>query len=182
MRIHNTTIHGTRGFTLTELAIASALGSIVLLAVMVTFSAATKHFKAVANYGQIHSEGRLAVDKFAQDFRKATDVTSWASSTITLTIPTSFTSAGAVSTSKSVRYYRQGANLIRQDVTVGTSETLSNSVQTLTFTMYDRVGTSTSLTANCKGVQVDIQLRRTVQSTQQTEDFLSARLMSRNKP
>lgn len=165
-----------------ELMIAVSLGTIVLGAVMVTFSAATKHFKAVANYGQIHSEGRIAVDKFAQDFRKASDVTSWGASTITLTVPTSFTAAGVISTTKSIRYYKSGSNLIRQDVTAGTSETLSNSVQSVTFTMYDRVGNSTSLTSNCKGVQVDIKLQRTVQSTQQTEDFLSARLMSRNKP
>jgi Tfp pilus assembly protein PilW len=170
------------GVTLVELMIAVTLGTIVLAAVMGTFSSATRHFKAVANYGQIHSEGRIIVDRFAQDFRKASDVTSWATGTITLTVPTSFTSAGAVSTTRTIRYYKSGNNFIRQDVTAGTSETLSNNVQSLTFTMYDRVGTSTSLTSRCKGVQVDIRLRRTVQSTQQTEDFLSARLMSRNKP
>jgi Tfp pilus assembly protein PilW len=171
-----------RALTIVELLITSTISAIVVGAVMVAFSAATRHFKAIANYGQIHGEGRLAVDRFAQDFRRCNDVTSWASTTLTLSVPVSFTAAGAVSSSQSIKYYKQASNLIRHNVTLGTSETLSNNVQTVTFTMYDRVGNSTSLTANCKGVQLDIRLRRTVQSTQQTEDFLSARLMSRNKP
>src|SRR5438309_1534901 len=84
----------TRGFNLVELMIASTLGVMVMTAVMTTFSATTKHFKAIANYGTIHREGRTSVDVFAQDFRKCSDITSAGSTSVTLLIPTAFNSQG----------------------------------------------------------------------------------------
>ena len=162
--------------------ISSTLAIMVLAAVLITFSATTKHFRAVANYGLIHQEGRMAVDRFAQDFRKASDLTNVGSSSITLVVPTGFDSQGNATGTKNVKYYKSGTNFIRQDLTLNQSRTLSSNISTINFTMYDRLGQTTTLTTSCKGIQVDIKLSRSVISTAQTEDFLSARLVARNKP
>ena len=176
-----TSTRTSRGFTLIELMISSTLAMIVMGAVLVAFSATTKHFRAVANYGLIHKEGRMAVDVFGQDLRKASNLTNVGSTSITLVIPTGFNAQGNATGTKNVKYYKSGTSLIRQDLTLGQSRTLSANVSTMTFTMYDRIGNATAQTTSCKGIQVDVKLSRNLIGTAQTEDFLSARLVARNK-
>jgi prepilin-type N-terminal cleavage/methylation domain-containing protein len=170
------------GFSLTELMVASALSLIVLLAVLTTFTVMTSNFKRAANYGQIHREGRWAVDNLAKDFRMASDITNVGSSTVTVVIPTGFDAQGNLSGTKNIKYSLLGTSFVRQDLTANQSKTLAFNVSSVSFMMYNRLGQYTTLTAACKGCQVDIKLLKTVVGTRQTEDFLSARLMLRNKP
>ena len=68
------------------------------------------------------------------------------------------------------------------DSKTGQTSLLATNVQQLTFSLYDRLGTNTTVLGNAKGVQVNIHLRKYVLSQIQSEDFLSARLEMRNKP
>ncbi|GEM_PF-1168112 len=169
-------------FTLTELLIGSAIGIVLAGAIMTTFSITTRNFKAAANYGQIHREGRWAVDIFAKEFRSATAITNATTNSITLLVPTGFDAQGEPTGTMNVRFYQSGTNFFRQVVSTGANSTLCSNVSTVTFKMYNRLGQLTTLTSSSKGCQMDIKLRKTVASTAQTEDFLSARLTLRNKP
>lgn len=170
------------GFTLTELLIGSAIGIILIAAILTTFSVVTRNFKASANYGIIHREGRYAVDLFAKDFRAATNITNASTNSITLSVPTDFNAVGDPIGVLSIRYYQNGSNLVRHVLTTGASTTLVQNATTVSFKMFNRLGQTTTLTSTAKGCQVEIKLRKTVAGTAQTEDFLSARLTLRNKP
>jgi Tfp pilus assembly protein PilW len=169
-------------FTITEMIVGSAIGMILLAAILTTFSVTTRNFKAAANYGQIHREGRYAVDTFAREFRAATTITNVTTNSISLIVPTDFNSQGTATTTLNVRYYQNGAKFHRQVTSTGATATLCSNVTTVTFSLYDRLGQYTSDRSKAKGCQVDIKLRKTVAGTAQTEDFLSARLTLRNKP
>jgi len=173
--------NNVRGFTFLEMMIAGALSVIILGAVMGTFSATNRAFSAVSNYGLIHKGGRTTVDFLAKDFRKATDITNWATTSVTLEVPTGYTSQGVNSGTMSVRYRQVGTSLIRENLTSGGSRTLATNVSTLTFIMYNRLGNAVSVTNLSKGLQVDVKLSKSVMGVVQTEDFLSARLVMRNK-
>jgi Tfp pilus assembly protein PilW len=171
-----------RAFTLTELLIGSTIGIVLVGAILTTFSVVTRNFKASANYGQIHREGRWAVDVFARDFRSAIAITNATTNSITLLVPTGFNAQGDPTGTMNVRFAQSGKHFYRHVLTTGASFTLCSNVSTVSFQMYNRLGQSTSLTSNAKGCQLDIKLRKTVAGTAQTEDFLSARLTLRNKP
>jgi Tfp pilus assembly protein PilW len=171
-----------RAFTLTELLIGSTIGIVLIAAILTTFSIVTRNFKASANYGLIHREGRYAVDIFSKEFRAATNITNASTNSITIAVPTDFSATGDPVGTMNIRYYQNGTNLVRHVLTTGASTTLVRNASTVSFKLFDRLGQSTSLTASAKGCQVEIKLRKTVAGTAQTEDFLSARLTLRNKP
>jgi len=172
------------GFTLVEMMVTGAIVSLILLAVLSTFVFCLKAFRAVANYVEIHAEGRMAVDLFARDMRAAGSITSYAASDVTVLVPTNFTAAGSWNGTKTVRWYRSGSGLYR-DETVGgltTSTRLANNITNVTFNLFTKLGSNTVNTSVAKGIQVELELRKYVLHTIQSEDYLSARLDMRNKP
>lgn len=172
---------GTAAFTLTEAMVSLSIGAIILGGVLTTYIMSVKAFQALANYWEIHADGRYAVDRFAADMRGVSAINSFTSTDITCVIPTAFSTAGIPTTTKIVRYYLNGSSLYRIDSTTGTKKLASNIYQ-LSFQLFDRLGTPTSSISVAKAIQVDIKLRKFTVSQVQTEDYLSARLDMRNKP
>ena len=174
--------HRETGFTLVEVMVAVAIGGIIMAAVMTTYVISIRGFRAIANYAEIHSDGRLAIDYFAKDMRAVSTVSNFGTSNLVVTIPTAFTVTGSVISNKTVTYSISSGTLYRADSSTGKTSALAHNIYELGFEMYDKVGNTTTLTSNAKGIQVDIKLRKNVQSQFQTEDFLSARLDMRNVP
>jgi Tfp pilus assembly protein PilW len=175
-------VRGEAGFTLVEIMVAGAIGAFILASVLTTYVFSMKGLRAIANYDEIHSDGRHAVDVFAQDMRGVNSVTSFSASSLTVTIPTSFSSSGSVTSTKTVRYYLNSAALYRTDSSTGNTDMLATNICQLTFSLYDKLGNGTAVPSSAKGVQVDIKLRKYVLSIIQSEDFLSARYDMRNVP
>lgn len=171
---------GAAGFTLAEVMVATALGSMIMLAVVTTYLIAIRSFRAISNYAEIHADGRLAIDQFARDMRAVNRVTSFSISNIVVSIPVAFSSTGSVTTNKTVAYSISNGTLYRSDSAAGSTKALAGNIYSLSFQLYDKVGSATSLTNNAKGVQLDVKLRKYVQNQLQSEDFLSARLDMRN--
>ncbi len=169
------------GFTLVEVMIAATIGSFIMAAIVTTYIFSLKGFRAIENYQEIHSDGRIAIDFFARDMRAAYDITSYNSSNIVVKIPTAFSYQGIVTSDKTVTYAVTGAKLYRTDTGTGKTSLMANNINQLTFTLYDRVGSNTTLLTVAKGVQVELKLRKTVMSQVQTEDYLSGRIEMRNK-
>ena len=86
------TIHGV---TLPELLVALAIGSLLLLAVMALVQYSGRSFAALANYVDMDSDSRRALDVMTKDIRQSDTLTSFISSQIVLkytnNLPLTFT-------------------------------------------------------------------------------------------
>jgi len=174
----------TGGFTLVEVMMGAAIGSIIMAGVLSTYIMTAREFRALSNYWEIHIDGRHAIDQFGLDVRAAGNVTSFAANgPLVLVVPTGFNADGSWTSTKTVTYTYSGSqgSLKRTDSSIGTS-VLATNVSSLKFSLYDRVGTATTVIANSKGVVLEIFLRKYTAGQKQTEDYLSARLNMRNKP
>lgn len=169
------------GFTLSELLITAAIGGLVMSGIVTTYIMSVKGFQAISNYTEIHASGRSAIDRFSRDMRAVNAIVSFNSSNLVVTVPTAFTTSGSVSSSKTITYAVNRGALYRTDSTTGT-RMLATNIHALTFYLYDKVGSNTTVVSTAKGIQVDLQLRKRVISQIQSEDYLSARFDMRNKP
>jgi Tfp pilus assembly protein PilW len=165
------------------MAMGAAIGSIIMAGVLSTYIMTAREFRAISNYWEIHVDGRYAIDRFAADMRQVSDVTSFATNgPLVVTIPTGFNSSGVVTSSVSVTYTYSGGALKRTLSTTGSTSVLATNVYNLRFSLFDRVGSNTTVIANSKGISCEIFLRKYTAGQKQTEDYLSARLDMRNKP
>jgi SMC interacting uncharacterized protein involved in chromosome segregation len=93
-----------------------------------------------------------------------------------------FSGTGLSTSNKTVTYTYTGGALRRTDSSTGATSTLATNVYQLSLALYDKVGNSTTVLSNAKGVRIELFLRKTLARQQQTEDYLSARLTMRNIP
>ena len=175
-------LHRSDGFTLVEIMVASAIGAAIMGAVLTTYIFVVKGFQTAANYSEVHAAGRLSVDYFAKDVRSVYTVTSCTSTSLVVGIPTAFNSVGSVISNKTVTYSYSNGALNRTDSSTGFTDMMATNIYQLTFSLYDHLGSNTAVLASAKGVQLDIKLRKYVQSKIQSEDYLSARIDMRNVP
>jgi hypothetical protein len=160
----------------------TAIGALVIAGVLTTYILCLKQFNAISNYAEIHRGGRASVDQLSQDFRAISSISSFASTNLVAVIPTAFSATGSVISNKIVTYAMRSGALWRTDSSTGKTVMLATNINTLTFSLYNRFGTNTTVLSSAKGIQVDIRLRKTVMSQIQSEDYLSARLDMRNVP
>ena len=175
-------LHACGGFTMVETMIGTAIGVVVIAAVLTTYILCLKQFNAISNYAEIHRGGRASVDQISQDIRGVSSISSFSSTDLMVTIPTAFSSAGSVVSNKTVTYTLQNGALWRTDSSTGKTAMLTTNINSVTFSLYDKLGNPTTVLSTAKGVQVDLRLRKTVMSQIQSEDYLSARLTMRNIP
>jgi prepilin-type N-terminal cleavage/methylation domain-containing protein len=67
----------TRAMTLTEVLVASAIGSIVLAATATFWMFGARSFVALGNYRDLDAKSQLALDRMTRDIRQATRVLSF---------------------------------------------------------------------------------------------------------
>ena len=177
-------VRSQSGFTLAEALIASSIGALILGAVTTTYVISLRGFSSVSNYALIHADGRTAIDNFARDIRAVNNIASFtASSYLRVTIPTNFTSTGAVSATKTITYQCTSGGLYRTDSGTAKTTLLATNITSLLFTLYDSTGnTSGVTTVNAKGIRIDLMMRKMTAGKTNSEDNLSARLIMRNVP
>jgi Tfp pilus assembly protein PilW len=76
----------TGGYTLAEVMIASAIGSLLAITIVVTTLHMVFSFRAVSNYSTNEQESRNATDWLSRDIRKASSVTQTSTNNLTLSI------------------------------------------------------------------------------------------------
>lgn len=169
-----------QGFSMVEVMVASAIGTFILAGVLAAYIMSAKSFRAIANYWEIHSEGRYAIERFASDMRGVTSITSFSSNgTLVVKIPISayYTTT---SSNKTVTYTYSNSALRRTDSSTGKTSMLATNIYQLQFRLYDRIGSNTTVLSVAKGIQLEMFLRKYTAGQAQTEDYLSARLTMRN--
>jgi len=164
-----------------EAMLGLCICGILLAGIVTTYMFSVKGYQAVSNYRLIHASGRKAVDYFAKDIRGVSAINTYSTNSLVVTIPTTFSTSGSITATKTVTYaYSKGA-LYRTDSSTGFTDMLATNIYSLTYALFDHLGSNTTLISSAKGIQVDIKLRKYVISQIQSEDYLSARLDMRNK-
>ncbi len=178
------------GWTLMEILVASAVGTIVMGSLMAVLVFSTRSFIAVANYGILNQSSRFALDMMNRDIRNASQID--ANSTTNRLIMTSLTGdkfsyVYDPSTGTLTRNFTNSAN------TVTTSVLLTN-CDVFTFTYYLKVPaiapsgsygpyftSANSAPQNAKLINVDWRCYRTIMGAKQnTESVQTAQITVRN--
>lgn len=169
------------GFTLAEIMIGSALGSLVLAGVLTSYTMLARSGTRAVNYSMMESQTRRAFEQLGGDLRMASDI-DWNSATsITLTVPNNYTTTG-----NEVTYaYNSGAKTFTMSPAPGgasgSSYILTRDVSSLTFSRYTRNNTAATTDASTKRVQLSISTRREAGGAATTETISSASFTMRNK-
>lgn len=168
-----------RGFTLTELMVASGIGGMVMAAVgyMIFFSG--RSFAALANYVELDNYSRKALDRMTKEIRQANALTSWTTNQLVFSdfdgVPLTYT------------YSPSDHTLVRTKT--NETVTLLVGVDTLSFSIFQRnpVGGTydqypTATPATCKLVQLNWTCSRNIFGQRaNTESVQSAKIVIRKQ-
>ena len=176
-----------RGFTLVEIMIGGALGSMVLAGVLSTFLMLGRSGANAATYSTMETQARRALEELSQDLRMASDIIWNSDTSITLLVPDNYASSVpadhnyvtyAQDTSDSTFYHMPGIAASTNPKT-----TLIRNVASLRYSRYDRVDNVSTANVTTKRIQVTMVMRTTnMTAATASNNILSASYILRNKP
>lgn len=141
----------SRGFTLVEMLIATAVGGLVLSAVMAMSLFSARSFAAIGNYVDLDIKSRTALDTMTSDIRQALDLSSASSN---------------------------GLSFHMVDIGTGTTNVLQYIYDPSGKTLRrSYLGQSTTLLTNCTFMQFALFQRNSIQ-TNSYEQFVTADVAS----
>lgn len=171
-----------RAFTLVEIMIGAALGSVVLAGVLSTFLFMGRSGANLANYSDMETQARRAMAFFAEDVRQASDIY-WVN-------PTSVVLAV---NGQTIAYFYTSASGTFSRRTPTTTQVVITGVApgTFSFKAYNVAGTEMPLTTSAqraaansstKQMQISLEASRTTRTVASATNLvLSARYILRNK-
>ena len=168
----------TAGFTLVELMVGIALGSLLLLGVVSMYLFSLKSFTSMSNYTELNAGNRYASDIVTRDLRSASGVTSATSQKLVLRL------GGADLTYN----YDEDAGTLTRSYR-GEDEVLLEGVNFLSFSLYQRPSNgaayeefSAATASDAKLVGFQWECTRRVYGTQKNSQSLAAAIVKlRNK-
>jgi len=176
-------VRGLRqGFTLVEVMIGAALGSVVLAAVLSTFLFMGRSGANLANYSDMETQARRAMAYFAEDVRQASDIF-WVNSTSVVL---------AVNGQSIAYFYNSVAGTFSRRTPTATQVVITGVAPgTFSFKAYNVAGTEMPLTtlaqrtaanSSTKQMQISLEASRTTRTVASATNLvLSARYILRNK-
>jgi prepilin-type N-terminal cleavage/methylation domain-containing protein len=172
-----------RGFTLVEMMIGAALGSMTLGGVLSAYIMLVRSGVRASNYATMETHSRRSLEQLGIDLRMASNI-SWTNTTsITLTVPNNYTS-----TSNQVTYsYDSATKQFRMSPAPnggasGSILILARNVSALTFTYYDRTGGTAGVTpATTKRVHISMTLSTSVGGSAGSSQMAAGSYTLRNK-
>lgn len=165
-RGHGLLLSGQRAFTLLEIQIAVVVGGIVVAAVMTTFLMAGRISMSAAYYSESEKEVRRGVEEFSRDVRMAQAIVWNSSTSITLTVPDSYTGHNnqvtyaydpATTGDTAKTFYRKPGN----DAATTLKTVLVRNVSSFAFSRFNRSNFEASTNSETKRVQITMNVRRT---------------------
>ncbi|MDF3058785.1 MAG: hypothetical protein K0R17_3000 [Rariglobus sp.] len=182
----------SRGFTLVEVLIASALSGIILAGVLSAVLMIARSGYLLNNYTEMEKEARTALETIAVDAR-ITETISWHRTSETSPL-TGITLTPPSGSADAVRYDYDSVNGILTRTASGKSRTLVSGIQSLTFNAYrytdgpgpEIVVPATTSTTSLNGVTKMLQIslssvRSRTSLVDATNNVVSARYVLRNK-
>jgi Tfp pilus assembly protein PilW len=166
-------------FTIVELMIAVAIGTIVLASMMGSYLFLIRSFVSISNHADMNAQGRFAMGMFAADIRSARSVSSANPSNLVAVIPTGFNATGVVTNSKTITYSTTGTALYRSDTGDGTTQMLATNLTQVLFA-FSGAGGVTTISSNATAVQLSLAFRQHANNLVQDETCVSARVLMAN--
>ncbi len=156
------------GFTLVELLIGASLSTFILAGVLSAFLMLGRSGMSVASYSVSEAEIRRGVEEFSQDVRMASSITWNSATSVTLTVPTYYTTATppnqvtyAYDTSTAgetaLSFYRKLGN----SAATATPFILVRNVESFTYSRFNRLDGAATNDNETKRVQISMNVRRT---------------------
>jgi hypothetical protein len=176
--IRSTVPAGSRAvqaMTLTELAIAVAVGSLVLMVMAVVFTSSARSFVTMGNYVGMDSNSRNALDHMTLQIRQAGALTEFS--------PTHLKFSLATQPSSFLVYdWNSATGSLTESKPDGTVTTLLTKCDALNFSLFNSSFTATTNLSACKGLSVNWKCSRTMLGNKTTtEDMQQALIVIRNK-
>ncbi len=165
-----------RGMTLTEMMVAIAVGSLVMMFMSVVFAGSARCFVATGNYVSMNCGSRNALDRMTREIRRAGDLTAYATNRL------QFTTFG---TTNVLLVYEWDANAhqLTEWQTGSQTNVLLTGCDELAFSMYKSSFAPAANVAETKSIGVTWKCSRTVLGKKMnTEDEQQALIVMRNKP
>ncbi len=170
-----------RGFTLVEMMISLAVGSLLLAGAMSSIISLTQGSNSLMNYVDMNEESRRTLELFGRDVRGATDVTTMSDSEVVLT------TTGPSKSEITVQYlYEADADTLYRNILSGgsvvASQVLLNNVDDLEIRYYTLRLNTASVPLEIKHIQVEAIMKQSSLKVDNTNHIISAQFMLRNKP
>jgi prepilin-type N-terminal cleavage/methylation domain-containing protein len=156
-----------KGFTLTEVMVALAAGTIIMILILASFSPLSTSLTTTETVRTLHNDVRHAMDVMTRDIARGSAVTQCiATNTLAVNAPQTGSSSNIVS----IVYSLSGDTLSRKEGS-DPSETLASGISAITFTLYDTAGGLTVDPSAAFFVEVDIQAQARAVLNTHTDRF-----------
>lgn len=171
----------TRGFTLVEVMVATAVGALVLTGVAAVFVGSSVSFSAVGNYVSLDRDSQYAMDQMSRDIRRSANLTTFTTNQLV------FNYAGT--TNLILTYDPLVGNLMSWKTGDGATNILLTGCEALEFSMYSNIPqsggnlTNAATISKAKAISVNWRCSRSILGkNRNTEDTQGAVIVIRNKP
>jgi prepilin-type N-terminal cleavage/methylation domain-containing protein len=141
------------GFTLVEMMVALAAGTLVVVVVLASFGGLSTSLKATENYRTMHHDVRYAINLMRRDITKGAGVSACVSSN---RLEMNVQNAG---TNRTAVVYNMVSNSLFRTEGAGAPVTLATGVDKITFTLYDQSGQCTNDTDSAHFVGVKMEMK-----------------------
>jgi Tfp pilus assembly protein PilW len=187
MKIHGSTLRKfrasrRRGMTLIEMTIALGIGFLLIAGITVISIGALRSFVGMGNYVDMDWKSRDALDQLSRDIRRSTDIVSYATNKIVLTV------LNYDGTTNQVAYNYQ-TNVLTRTYGANAPDTLMTGCNRLTFQWYQKTPLTNggyqlaTNVASAKSIGIIWKCTRTsLWGTTNTEAMQEAIIVMRNKP
>lgn len=158
-----------------ELMLAVMITSLVLGGIVATLNFWARGSISIANYADMSSGCRRAIDTFAYDVRMANGVSVCTGNTFTFNAFDSGSSTVVVSYT-----FDSGTNEFKRTYD-GVTKVLLDDVDQFAFEYFDQNRNATSSIISVKMVQIGAVIQKQVLNINTTDEIISARFMLRNR-
>jgi prepilin-type N-terminal cleavage/methylation domain-containing protein len=166
-----------RGFTLPEMMVSVAVGSLILAAMAMVFMTSARSFAAMANYVDMDASSRNTLDQMTRDIRQAGDLVQFSPTYL------KFTTLGQTNSFLIYSWNAGTGCLTGWETGNSLTNVLLSGCDQLTFSMYDSSFLATTNISLAKGICVNWKCSRTILGNKTTtEDMQQALIVMRNKP
>lgn len=165
------------GFSLVEAMVATAIGSAVIAATMVSVLAIARSSMSVGNYAEMNLQSRIGLENVGREVRSAHDIMSVTPTSFTISVPRGSGNPPEVLSFR----YDQSRGVITRTGRDNVPRVIFEDIDALRFRYYNLRNEETTNPLEIKSVQIDARMVRKLSHLKNTNHLISASFMMRNR-